>query len=129
MDGQCNSMNNIYNVKIESNDKVFNYVGMSAPPLRLRVATHAQSFKNNSNSNQTVLSTKVKELTQQNIEHQVKFYLVENTESYTPESKKCNLCLAESYQILYGNYENLLNGKSEVISKCRHRAKFKLGNV
>ena len=98
---------------------------MSAPPLRLRVATHAQSIK--SNTNQTELSTKIKELKSQNIDYTLEFHLIENIESYNPEKKRCGLCNAEAYHIIYGNYENLLNSKSELSSKCRHKNRFKIG--
>ena len=80
---------------------------MSAPPLRLRVATHTQSIK--SNTNQTELSSKVKELKSQGVNYALEFHLIENAESYKQERKKCNLCNAEKYHIIYGGYQNLLN--------------------
>ena len=98
---------------------------MSAPPLRLRVATHTQSF--DKNSNQTELSSKVKELRNSSINHKVTFNLIENKCSYTPERRKCDLCTAESYNILYLGLENMLNKKNEITAKCRHRSKFKIG--
>ena len=98
---------------------------MSAPPLRLRVATHAYSFK--TPQNQTVLSEKVKTLQAQNTEYNVQFRVIENKKPYMPESKRCELCIAEKYHILYNNMENKINKKSEIISKCRHKRKFKLG--
>ena len=100
---------------------------MSAPPLRLRVATHYQSFK--SDKNQTELSCKVKELLKNNIRHTLTFRVIENRKSYTPETKKCNLCTSESYHIMYSKLENLINSKCEITAKCRHRARFKIGNM
>ena len=123
---KCNLQNNIYNAQIITHDKTYNYIGMSAPPLRLRVATHVQSFK--SESNQTELSGKIKELEKNGTQYEIKFKLIENKNSYSPESKRCQLCTAESYYILYSNLGNLLNKKSEIISKCRHKTKFKLGS-
>ena len=100
---------------------------MSEPPLRIRVANHAQSLR--TDNNQTVLSTKAKELQNQNVKHDIKYHLIENKNSYTPEQGRCNLCIAEIYHIIYGNYENLLNSKNEIAGKCRHNSKFKFGNV
>ena len=57
---KCNLRNNIYNAKIETDSKTYNYVGMSEPPLRIRIANHTQSLK--TSNNQTALSTKAKEL-------------------------------------------------------------------
>ena len=97
---------------------------MSAPPLCLRVATHKQSFK--TSNNQTVLSEKVKEIQNKNIECNVTFKVLENRSSYKPESKHCKLCIAEKFHIIYSKPENILIKKNEVISKCRHRSKSKL---
>ena len=120
----CNKGDNIYNASIICNSKTFNYIGMSAPPLRHRVATHTQSLK--TPNNQTELSAKVKELNENNINHKVEFNFLETKQSYKPESKRCSLCIVESYHILYSLLENLLNFKTEVTGKCRHRSKYKI---
>ena len=123
----CNRVDNIYNAKIQCNDNtIYNYIGMSAPPLRHRISTHVSSFKNE--TNQTELSTKVKNLKKENVQYSLKFHLLENKTSYKPEIKRCNLCITEVYHIIYGKYDNLINSKQEIMNKCRHRAKFKLGN-
>ena len=43
--------------------------------------------------------------------------------------KKCNLCLNEKLAIIDDPDKNLLNKRSEVISQCCHRNKFKLVNL
>ena len=124
---QCDLLDNIYIENIKCENIEFNYIGMSAPPLRYRVATHKQSFK--SCNNQTELSCKIKELDQNNIKYDLTFKLLENKKSYNPEIRKCHLCTAESYHILYSHLENILNSKNEITSKCRHRSRFKLCNL
>ena len=104
----------------------FNYIGVSEQPLRKRVATHKYSF--NSNNNQTELSVKVKQLTREGTAFSLEYHLMETKEAYTPERGKCNLCLAETYQILFSGLPNLLNSKQELTATCRHRAKYKLIN-
>merc|ERR1711867_140062 len=74
----CNRINNIYNAEIRCDNISYNYIGMSAPPLRLRVATHIQSLKNTNCKNQTELSKKSKELTSKNIKHDIIFKFIEN---------------------------------------------------
>ena len=55
--------------------------------------------------------------------------ILKTVPSYTNISKKCPLCLQEKLEIiLYKNPEELLNKKSELISKCRHMNKFVLAN-
>ena len=49
--------------------------------------------------------------------------------AYNPTLKKCSLCLNEKLAIIDDRDKNLLNKRSEVISKCRHRNKFQLVNL
>ena len=47
--------------------------------------------------------------------------------AYNNISKKCILCLQEKFEIItHLDQENLLNKKSELISKCRHENKLLL---
>ena len=45
--------------------------------------------------------------------------------SYNPTSKPCNLCLREKLEILDDPNKNLLNKRSETISQCRHKNKYR----
>ena len=49
--------------------------------------------------------------------------------AYNSTLKKCNLFLNENLAIIDNPDKNLLNKKSEVISLCRNRSKFKLVNL
>ena len=46
--------------------------------------------------------------------------------SYNPISKGCNLCLTEKLEMLDNPDRNLLNKRSEIISQCRHKNKYRL---
>ena len=46
--------------------------------------------------------------------------------AYNPQSKRSSLCLNEKLEILEGKENNLLNNRSEAISKCRHHNKYML---
>ena len=39
---------------------------------------------------------------------------------------QCHLCLSEKLAILLAKPDTLLNKRSELVAKCRHRNKFKL---
>ena len=80
-------------------------------------------------NNQTELSTLVKKLDREKTPYTIEYHVLENAKAYTPETKRCGLCTAESYQILYGGLPNLINAKTELTNTCRHRAKFKLQNA
>ena len=38
--------------------------------------------------------------------------------------RSCDLCPTEQYVIAHADQEHLLNKRTEVISKCRHRNKY-----
>jgi len=57
------------------------------------------------------------------------FHFIAKAKSYNPEAKKCHLCITEKAKILYYRGEGLLNKRSEIMAKCRHRAKHKLAAV
>ena len=122
----CNRKDNVYLAEVRTGSKLYNYIGISAPPLRLRVATHLQSLK--TENNQTELSNKCKDIAEKGGRYELTFKLLENKASYTPEAKICQLCNAEKFQIIFSNLENLINSKKEITSTCRHRSKFKLCN-
>ena len=46
--------------------------------------------------------------------------------SYNPTSKPCNLCLTEKLEILDDPDKSLLNKRSEIISQCRDKNKYRV---
>ena len=46
--------------------------------------------------------------------------------SYNPTSKRCKLYLTEKLKILADPDKNLFNKRSEIISQCRHKNKYRL---
>ena len=47
-------------------------------------------------------------------------------QTYNPNTNRCSLCLSEKLEIVRYKGHNLLNKRSEIINKCRHRNKFAL---
>ena len=48
---------------------------------------------------------------------------------YKCGSQKCDLCLAEKVAIARFKEVGLLNKRTELLSKCRHRNEFIIGNI
>ena len=46
--------------------------------------------------------------------------------SYSPISKRCNLCLTEKPEILDDPDKNLMKKRLEIISQCRRKNKYRL---
>ena len=61
-----------------------------------------------------------------NFRWKIKWEIIEKAAAYRPGSKICNLCTAEKHHILNENDSISLNVRSELLSKCRHMAKWKL---
>ena len=55
--------------------------------------------------------------------------VVKHATPFRTEAKTCGLCLAEKLQIMQVKPGPLQNNRSELVSKCRHKAKFLLKNI
>ena len=79
----------------------------------------------------TTLSTKVWELKDKGLPIDIKWNILHQTKPYKAGMKSCDVCLLEKTRILLGRNgpeelaDNviLLNKRTEVTSKCRHRLK------
>ena len=93
----------------EENSKTKIYYGVTERAFKLRYANHKKSFNK--------INTKLTQNYQTNIGM-----------LYQQSSKQCLLCLNEKLAIPLHGDDNMLNKRSEVISKCRQRNKYMLAN-
>ena len=56
----------------------------------------------------------------------VTWKIINHARAYSAETKKCQLCLMEKFEIANYPNDNLLNKRTEIIAKCRHRKKHQL---
>ena len=129
--GDCRTQNVVYKATVTPDDTMApkEYIGISATEFKLRYANHKQSFNNISKRDATSLSQYVWELKERNITYNIKWKIMAKCQPYVCGAKQCNLCIAEKYAILMSDPKITLNKRTELIGKCRHRAKFKLKNV
>ena len=128
LENNCLAANIIYEGTIHSdNQPNKKYIGLCEPTFKKRYGGHKSSLTNPKYKHQTSLSTEYWRLKEMNKNPRITWKIVEKSKAFTPESKKCHLCLAEKYHIAnFENHEALVNKKSEIVSKCRHRRKFEL---
>ena len=69
------------------------------------------------------------ELKNENKTFSIKWKILSQARPYSNVTKKCNLCMLEKFYIICKPKLASLNKRSELISKCRHMAKYLLGNV
>ena len=76
-----------------------------------------------------MVSRHIWELKDQNIPHKISWSVKERCKPYIAGAKDCNLCIAEKAHILEADTKTSLNNRSEMLTMCRHKAKFLLKNV
>ena len=97
--------------------------------FKKRYTKHKKSFNAEKNKNDTKLSTEYWKLANNKLHPQISWSIKGNYKSYNPNSKRCSLCLHEKLEIVDDPKEILLNKRSEVISQCHHRNKYKLNTL
>ena len=132
LDGHCLVQSVVYraDVTTEHQDEHKFYLGLVSGKFKQRYANHLKSFRHERYKNETTLSTYIWQLKEKGRSPVIKWSVVKRAPSYNPASKKCRLCLMEKFLILeHSNDRNCLNTRTELFSKCRHRAQFLLSAV
>ena len=118
----------LYKATVESNNNKRNYFGLCETDFKTRFYNHTQSFKYREKNKATELSKFIWANRELGIEPQLSWSIVKYAQPYKSGSRNCSLCLEEKYAILNADDNALLNKRSELINKCRHKNKFKLIN-
>jgi len=96
------------------------------PTFKQRFSQHKSTFKHRKHINSTELSKYIWQLHNKKQDFNIKWSIISLAIPYNNISKQCNLCLTEKLMITKHSNDNLLNKRSELISKCRHENKFYL---
>ena len=131
LDGKCRAENTVYKCVASIYgypNKV--YLGTKEGDFKQPFYNHRMSFNNEGHSTDATLSKYVWEVKRKfKIMPSLKWYIIKSVPAYSNISKKCQLSLQEKFEILnYPNPNELLNKRSELISKCRQVNKFLLSN-
>ena len=131
LEGKCRTEDVIYKcIATTTGHPQKAYLGTAEGEFKLRFYNHKKSFKDRHYTNETSLSKYMWEMKDKyNVVPNLKWSIVKTVPGYSNITKKCMLCLHEKYEILnYPKQEELLNKRSELVSKCRHLNKFLLSN-
>ena len=132
LEGECLKSSIVYKATVSAAGKPdMTYFGLTEGPFKLRYSNHKQSFKpsNEDRRHETRLSTYMWELKEANTPGNIKWEVARKSTPYKCGSRYCDLCTSEKLAILLADSSNLLNKRSEIISTCRHRTKFKCGKA
>ena len=131
LEGKCRTENIVYKCIVSTSvhpDTA--YLGTADGDFKKRYYNHISSFTNKTQMNKTTLAKYVWELElKQNITPTLKWYIGKSVPSYSNIANSCILYLHKKFEILtYPNQDELLNKRSELVSKCRHVNKYLLSN-
>ena len=119
----------VYNAKVTVDEEINNYIGCTENTFKTRYGNHKSSFCNQSKINDTCLSKYVWSTKGKDKAYDIKWSILQHATPYRCGGRTCDLCLTEKLLILQSETSSLINKKSEILSKCRHKNKYKLGVV
>lgn len=129
LDGNCLKKSIIYKADVRSNGNEASYIGLSSGSFKTRFANHKKSFKHEISKNETALSNYVWNLKRNNENFEIKWSVLSENKQYDPGTTRCYLCTAEkSFILFFKDGNQILNKKTELMSKCPHRDQFLLKN-
>ena len=115
---------------INNEENGLNYIGITENTWKDRNYKHRNSYKDPNKKKDTGLSKHIWELKEKGVKMEdIKFdwSVIDHATPYINGTRKCNLCSSEKFHIITSSLD-LINKKSELISKCRHENKFYLMN-
>ena len=131
-DGICLERDVQYVAEVKSdlpNYGVKVYKGITSTEWKTRYGNHKKAFNSDQYETDSALSKEVWRIKRLRGEYTIKWSKEESHPSYKPEIKVCSLCQNEKLKIATYSEKNLLNQRNEIISRCRHRLKFKLAKL
>ena len=131
LNGVCLTPAVVYNSHVETEGNTERYIGSTEPPWKQRFGKHTSDFRHSSQRNATTLSKRIWELRDTGApEPNITWSIQKQSYPYRCGTRTCDLCLSEKLAILKVDPEEVcLNFKSEIMSKCRHNAKYKLSTA
>ena len=120
----------VYNAKVISDggQTVQTYIGCSQN-FADRYYKHRSDFMNPKTKHATTLSTYVWELKDQGKDFDISWKIIDRGPLFNHASKRCRLCIKESFYILYKPELATLNRRNEVFHVCHHRLTQTLRNL
>ena len=127
----CRTYNVLYKASItrnEENSKTNILYEFSETAFNLRYKNHKRTFNNIKCQTDTELSSEYWNIISTNKTPSIYWEILGAHKLYNQSSKRCFLCLNEKPAIALQKDDTILNKRSDVISKCRHRNKYILVN-
>ena len=125
MDGKCLQDNVIYQATVKYTDSnqgniEESYIGLTSDSFKVRYRNHVKSFRNTDYRNETCLSKYIWRLKDEGTPYNISWKILDRATTFSPSTKRCNLCLKEKFFLLTKEQMCKLNTRNEFGNKCRH---------
>ena len=131
MEGKCLTPSLIYQAEVtnDTDDDCKIYYGVCETTFKERYRNHVKDINHRKYVKSTELSKYVWSLKDEGKNPTIRWRIIKTIRSKS-KSNYCKLCLSEKL-IIINSLDNpdVLNTKSELISKCRHNNKFMIKNL
>lgn len=119
--GNCLASDIVYKATVNSGIDSVTYIGLASGHFKSRFNNHNKSFNHERYEKDTELSKHIWNLKRQNTDFAIKWDIIcQSNTKRRHRSDLCNLCIEEKLAITLFNGSQLLNKRSELVSKCRH---------
>ena len=102
------------------------YYGICETRFKLRYANHKKSFSHRNRKSDTELSNEFWRIKDNKHSANITWDILGRHQAYNTSSKRCSLCLNEKLKIVLHRDNNMLNRRTEILNKCRHKNKYAL---
>ena len=126
LDGRCRINSIVYDATTSVGNIIKHYYGCTEKEFKTRYYNHKNSFKDSKRRHATALSNAFWTAKYQGNPPNITWNVHCQVTPYQCGMKQCQLCLEEKLTIAKADKNITLNKRSELIGKCRHKAKFKL---
>ena len=119
----CQAENIVYEATITCNEQIYGeniYIGIAETTFKKRYTNHKRLFNLAVHKNDTELSKGFCKIKRRNSVPKIKWRILRKCSRFNRSSLRCNLCLNEKLEIALFKGNNILNKRTELISKCRH---------
>ena len=131
MNGSCLTPEVMYEATVNSDLPRYEtriYKGITKRIWKERFKEHKKAFNNPAKRTDSMLSEEVWRIKEAGGTPEVTWRILQKSKSYTPQARRCALCLTEKLAIAEHEGRDMLNKRSEIVAKCRHQFMYELAN-
>ena len=105
------------------------YNGSTSGTFKNRYSGHLSSFRHEHQENETELSKLIWKLKRRGVNYSISWAITKRAQPYKCGSRRCDLCLTEKVIIARCSHPGMINKRTELLAKCRHRNKYLLSDI